>query len=180
MRQIRTSGSMSERWRRGFWGDTRAPATERAGNTQGFPGLPRHLSTLLIFPLIFSRNLPCPFVILSVPFDFIYSPISEVAPSLPVTWVVECKLAPTPRAIAVEELRNLYGAKTSAGASNALLVTNARFTPGAKSFAESKSDLHLIDYDQVMAWLEKNEPDQPAAPAYVGSALPSVRRAGRS
>src|ERR1700719_498616 len=29
------------------WGDTRAPATERAGNTQGFPRRPRHLSTLL-------------------------------------------------------------------------------------------------------------------------------------
>src|ERR1700682_1558700 len=28
------------------WGDTRAPATERAGHTQGFPTLPRHLSTL--------------------------------------------------------------------------------------------------------------------------------------
>jgi hypothetical protein len=30
------------------WGDTRAPATERAGNTQGFPTLPRHLRTLLL------------------------------------------------------------------------------------------------------------------------------------
>src|SRR5260370_35403326 len=30
------------------WGDTRAPATERAGNTQGFPKLPRHLPTLLL------------------------------------------------------------------------------------------------------------------------------------
>src|SRR6202158_5867027 len=28
------------------WEDTRAPATERAGHTQGFPTLPRHLSTL--------------------------------------------------------------------------------------------------------------------------------------
>src|ERR1700687_4520628 len=28
------------------WEDTRAPPTERAGHTQGFPTLPRHLSTL--------------------------------------------------------------------------------------------------------------------------------------
>src|ERR1700687_3143895 len=32
------------------WEDTRAPATERAGHTQGFPTLPRHLSTLPEFP----------------------------------------------------------------------------------------------------------------------------------
>src|SRR5438552_5473113 len=71
-----------------------------------------------------------------------FSAISEVAPGLPVTWVVQCKFLPTPRAIGVEELRNLYGAKIDAGASNGVLVTNARFTSGARSFAESKGDLH--------------------------------------
>ncbi len=86
-----------------------------------------------------------------------FSAISEVAPGLPVTWVVQCKFMATPRAIGVEDLRSLYGAKIGAGASNAMLVTNARFTPGAKSFAESKGDLHLIDYDQVVAWLEKEQ-----------------------
>jgi len=84
-----------------------------------------------------------------------FSAVSETLPGLPVTWIVECKFMAPTRPIGVEEPRNLYGAKIGAGASNAMLVTNANFTPGAKSFAESKSDLHLIDYDQFVAWLGK-------------------------
>ncbi len=86
-----------------------------------------------------------------------FSAVSEVAPGLPVTWVIQCKFSPKARPIGVEELRSLYGAKIGAAVSNAMLVTNSRFTPGAKSFAESKGDLHLIDRDQLLTWLKTEE-----------------------
>jgi hypothetical protein len=47
MREICTSRFDEGEVETECWGDTRAPATERAGNTQGFPTLPRHLPTLL-------------------------------------------------------------------------------------------------------------------------------------
>lgn len=81
--------------------------------------------------------------------------MSKVDPDLQVVWIVECKPVSHSRAIGVEEVRDLHMARIDSGASNALLVTTGRFTEGAKVFTQTKRELHLVDYEQIVVWLHK-------------------------
>jgi len=82
-----------------------------------------------------------------------YLAVSKVVPGLAVIWLIECKSASPSHVIGVEEVRRLYGAMIGVGASNALLATTGRITQGARDYAQSKSDVHLIDSDEIVAWL---------------------------
>lgn len=86
------------------------------------------------------------------------------------TWIVQCKRYRPERSVGVAALRELYGAKTQLGVSNALLVTTSTFTKDARRFSGSRQDVQLVDTNTLRRWLKLYQPP-PGATSHLPSRL---------
>ena len=69
---------------------------------------------------------------------------------------VECKNYGTSYPIGVRIVRELYGAVTADRATAGVLVTSSYFSTPAKKFTEKvKSQLSLIDYNDLKKWIDE-------------------------
>ena len=88
--------------------------------------------------------------------------VSEDAPGLESTWVVECKRYSSKNKVGIEIARSLYGVKSQLGVSNALLVTTSSFTKGVQEVESSKYDISIRDHNSILEWINSytGRPDQ--------------------
>lgn len=81
--------------------------------------------------------------------------VNRDSSGLETTWIVECKKYRPGNKVGVEIVRSLSGVKAHLGVSNALLVTSSEFSKGSKQLADSRYDLHLIEYFDLLNWLKQ-------------------------
>ncbi|WP_437277197.1 restriction endonuclease [Sorangium sp. So ce375] len=72
---------------------------------------------------------------------------------LQTSWIVECKRYRADRTIGIEIIRSIYGVKVALGVSNAVVVTTSSFSPDAKSFAQERNAVQLVDRERLFSWL---------------------------
>ncbi len=88
-----------------------------------------------------------------------YDIIARAEDSLGVkrTFLVECKSYSKGRKVGIASARNLYGVKLQQGTNGAIMVTTSYFTSEAKKFAARYPDLQLVEYDELVRWLETHK-----------------------
>ncbi len=80
------------------------------------------------------------------------------------TTLVECKRYGLDHKVGIALIRGLYGVKSFLGVSNALLVTTSEFSEDARKFVESKYDIQLVDYSQLLEWFQDYAPPPDKTP----------------
>ena len=80
------------------------------------------------------------------------------------TTLVECKRYGLDHKVGIALIRGLYGVKSFLGVSNALLVTTSEFSEDARKFVESKYDIQLVDYSQLLKWFQDYAPPPDKTP----------------
>jgi len=78
------------------------------------------------------------------------------------TTLIECKRYGKDRKVSVPVIRQLYGVKSFLGVSN--VVTTSEFTEEARKFVESKYDIQLVDYADLLKWLQAYTPPPDKTP----------------
>ena len=79
--------------------------------------------------------------------------VSSTAAGLSTSWIIECKKYSERNKVGLSLVRSLYGIKADMRVANALLATTSTFTQDASSYAAGRYDLHLRDFNQIVAWL---------------------------
>ncbi len=73
-----------------------------------------------------------------------------------VKYLIECKRPDSGGYVSVGAVRELYGVKTSEGATKGIMVTTAYFSPDAKMFLDKHQwELEGKEYEDLRRWLEK-------------------------
>ena len=68
------------------------------------------------------------------------------------SWIIECKKYAQHNKVGVGVVRSLCGVKDQIKAANAMIVTTSTFTRGAQELSNSRWDLSLRDYEDVLNW----------------------------
>jgi HJR/Mrr/RecB family endonuclease len=72
------------------------------------------------------------------------------------SWIIECKKYAPHRKVGVGVVRALCGVKEQIKVANAMIVTTSTFTRGAQQLSNSRWDLSLRDYQNVLEWASSN------------------------
>ena len=75
------------------------------------------------------------------------------------SWIVECKKYRPENKVGVDIVRALYGVKSNLKIANALIATTSCFTKGARDFKESRYDIELKDYQDILEWINQYRPN---------------------
>lgn len=69
------------------------------------------------------------------------------------SWIIECKKYAPERKVGIEYVRSLCGVKNDLKIANAMIATTSFFTSGVQKAKNSRYDLELADYNQIVDWL---------------------------
>lgn len=89
----------------------------------------------------------------------IFAISKDISTGLKTSWVIECKKYKRENKVSVDIVRALYGVKSNLGVANALLATTSFFTKGAEEFKESRYDIELKDYRDILEWINEYRPN---------------------
>ncbi len=96
----------------------------------------------------------------------LYAITKETCASVKTSWIIECKKYARANKVGVDIVRALWGVKQDLRVANAMLATTSHFTEGVDAFKASRYDLELRDYEGVVEWLNKYQPN-PSGHLYI-------------
>jgi len=89
----------------------------------------------------------------------IFAISKDISSGVKTSWIIECKKYAPENKVGVDIVRALYGVKSDLKIANALLATTSYFTKGVKEFKESRYDIELKDYHDIIEWINQYRPN---------------------
>jgi len=96
----------------------------------------------------------------------IYAITRESMANVQISWIIECKKYAPERKVGIDIVRKLHSVKTSKNVGCMMLATTSHFTRGVQEFKASRYDLQLKDYDGIVEWIDKYQPN-PGGQLYI-------------